>query len=271
MIAVSKSIDQLKKIAAPLAAINLGVTIRSTRDVYREKVCNLLIFWLKELVHGDTRFFNNVPGGDSIIRTIVAEELCAEWEIRNSVSTTSKQSDHIDDDDDNTMKDDSAIITAEKDISEDTEMYESTNMTYAPNTHPASTADNQYDAANIDWNPASMIQEFHQLRNEENQSWENTIANVSLKGKQPDTLMDASKRLDRETTLALASQIQLEFKKKLRLDYFMLYDLKLWKEMRIALRELYIASLAPSRIFKKTLGKMTTRKFDWQGINNDST
>lgn len=263
MIAVSKSVDQLKKIAAPLAAINLGVTIRSTRDVYREKVCNLLIFWLKELVHGDTRFFNNVPGGDAIIRTIVAEELCAEWEIRNSVSTTSKQSVHPgddDDDDENIMKDDSAMLTTEKGISEDTEMYESTNTTYAPSTHPASTADSQYDAANIDWNPASMIQEFHQLRSEENQSWENTIANVSLKGKQPDTLMDPSKRLDRETTMALASQIQLEFKKKLRLDYFMLYDLKLWKEMRIALRELYIASLAPSRTFKKTLGNMTTRE-----------
>lgn len=259
MIAVSKSVDQLKKIAAPLAAINLGVTIRSTRDVYREKVCNLLIFWLKELVHGDTRFFSNVSGGDAIIRTIIAEELCAEWEIRNSVSTTSKQPDHPDDVDD-TMKDDSAMLTTEKSISEDIEMYESTNTAYAPSTQPASTADGQHDAANIDWNPASMIQEFHQLRSEENQSWENTIANVSLKGKQPDTLMDPSKRLDRETTMALASQIQLEFKKKLRLDYFMLYDLKLWKEMRIALRELYIASLAPSRTFKKTLGTIVTRE-----------
>ncbi|KAG1432825.1 hypothetical protein G6F57_022663 [Rhizopus arrhizus] len=58
-----------------------------------------------------------------------------------------------------------------------------------------------------------------------------------------------------------ATDLQKEFVTKLRLDYLMLYDLKLWKEIRIALRELYIASLASNPYFKKILGKRLTRNY----------
>lgn len=271
IIAVSKDIAELRKIAAPLSAINLGVTIRPAKETFREQVCGLLVDWLNELVNGRKRFFQNIHNGDAVIRNILSEELCAEWELRlplalltTGLRTNNNTNDDGDEDDEDDMKDDMAMATS--DIAEDVEMFEpdaDTNINSKPES-PESFASspiiyrNQCDIASIDWDPAAMVREYQQLRNGEVAFGESLTTDgsgksASAEGKKPVAL-------NKETAYS-AMGMQKEFEEKLRLDYFMLYDLKLWKEVRISLRELYISTLASSPHFKKILGKRLARNY----------
>ncbi|KAI9487149.1 MAG: hypothetical protein EXX96DRAFT_605151 [Benjaminiella poitrasii] len=279
IIAVSKNIEELRKIAAPLSAINLGVTIRPAKDTFREQTCGLLVDWLNELIKGRKRFFANVEGGDAIIRTILCEELCAEWELRlplalltTGVRTGNTTNDDGEEDEDGDMKDDMAMTNS--DIAEDVEMFEPDSDTHASSKvgSPLSFASSpivyrsQCDIASIDWDPAAMVKEYQNLRNSEI-SFGETLSNngntmnrsSNALGKQP--AVNTSNINEEEEEANSAISIQREFEEKLRLDYFMLYDLKLWKEVRISLRELYISSLASNPRFKKILGKRLARNY----------
>lgn len=271
IIAVSKDIAELRKIAAPLSAINLGVTIRPAKETFREQVCGLLVDWLNELVNGRKRFFDSIHNGDAVIRNILSEELCAEWELRlplalltTGLRTNNNTNDDGDDDDEDDMKDDMAMATS--DIAEDVEMFEpdaDTNINSKPESPESFTSSpiiyrNQCDIASIDWDPAAMVREYQQLRNVEvafgeSLSTDGPSKSAAAEGKKPIAL-------NKETAYS-AMGMQKEFEEKLRLDYFMLYDLKLWKEVRISLRELYISTLASSPHFKKILGKRLARNY----------
>lgn len=267
IIAVSKDIAELRKIAAPLSAINLGVTIRPAKETFREQVCGLLVDWLNELVNGRKRFFESIPNGDAVIRNILCEELCAEWELRLplAILTTGLRTNsntNGDEDDEDNMKDDMAMATS--DIVEDVEMFEpdaDIDISSKPGS-PESFASspiifrNQCDIASIDWDPAAMVREYQHLRSAEVSFGESLTTNrksSSAQGKKP--------ALDNKETAYSAMGMQKEFEEKLRLDYFMLYDLKLWKEVRISLRELYISTLASNPYFKKILGKRLARNY----------
>lgn len=294
IIAVSNDIQELRKIAAPLSAINLGVTIRPAKETFREQVCGLLVDWLNELVNGRKRFFTNINNGDAVIRNILCEELCAEWELRlplallttglrstnNSNEIEEEDEDEEDEDD---MKDDMAMTTS--DIAEDVEMFEpdsaenttnnnnnnnptGTTKPNSPESFVSSSSSpiiyrHQCDIASIDWDPAAMVREYQHLRSLEVEFGESLLPNNNpqapvsavAEGKKPNN------NNNKDNTAYAAMNMQKEFEEKLRLDYFMLYDLKLWKEVRISLRELYIASLASSPHFKRILGKRLARNY----------
>ncbi|KAI8980835.1 hypothetical protein BDB01DRAFT_187703 [Pilobolus umbonatus] len=269
IIYLSSDIKELRKIAAPLSAINLGVTIRPAKETFREQVCGVLVDWLNELVSGRKRFFENVAGGDDIIRSILCEELCADWELRlplailaNTYRAANPATEDGDDEDEDDTKDEMAIAS---DTAEDVEMFEPDGDDH---THQGSSKSDSPDSAlsgppnynapcdiaTIDWSPGKMVEEYQLLREEE-ESFAMTL-----------TTSDRSRPIYGETsggkdTLQAALSMQKEFEEKLRLDYFMLYDLKLWKEVRISLRELYISTLASSPHFKKTLGKRLARNY----------
>ncbi|GAN09079.1 conserved hypothetical protein [Mucor ambiguus] len=278
IIAVSQDIAELRKIAAPLSAINLGVTIRPAKETFREQVCGLLVDWLNELVNGRNRFFQHIDNGDAVIRNMVCEELCAEWELRlplallttgvRASNAAANEDGDEDDDDEGDMKDDSIAASV---VVEDVEMLDpESDAQHSSSSKPGSPASfssspiiyrNQCDVASIDWDPAAMVREYQDLRHSEVAFGEslldtNAVSETALGKKPVITTMDDSKQ-DAQAAMA----IQKEFEEKLRLDYFMLYDLKLWKEVRISLRELYIASLASNPRFKKILGKRLARNY----------
>ncbi|KAG0171555.1 hypothetical protein DFQ28_000812 [Apophysomyces sp. BC1034] len=273
IIAESTNIEHLRKIAAPLASINLGVTIRPARDTFREQVAGLLVDWLKELVNGQARFFNDINDGDSVIRTILCEELCAEWELRlplalltTGIRTGRIITDDVDDEEEE-MKDD--VATMNSDAAEDVEMFDpdssSTSRQIKIGSPGSSDSSpiiyrNQRDVASIDWNPAAMVREYQRLREDEEEIGDNMTTKSSQKKSANKTSAGkkaASSVKDTQSPMSISK----EFEEKLRLDYFMLYDLKLWKEVRISLRELYIASLASNAVFKKALGKRLARNY----------
>ncbi|KAI8645793.1 hypothetical protein BD408DRAFT_480312 [Parasitella parasitica] len=275
IIAVSKNISELRKIAAPLSAINLGVTIRPAKETFREQVCGLLVEWLNQLVKGKTRFFRQIENGDAVIRNIVCEELCADWELclplallTTDVRASNPANDEADENEDGDVKNGIGLTTCA--VAEDVEMFDpesdaqSSSKPGSPESFSSSPViyRNQCDVASIEWDPAAMVREYQAMRSSEIAFGEslfniNPVSQTAL-GKKPVTSGDASiDKVDSQSAML----IQKEFEEKLRLDYFMLYDLKLWKEVRISLRELYIASLASNPRFKKILGKRLARNY----------
>lgn len=270
----------------------MGVTIRPARATFREQVCGLLVEWLKEIISGQVRFFSQVPGGDALIRNILCEELCAEWELRLPLAilttgsrTNRSASDVIDvvqtgirvgSDNDTTaaptttdefptifnytMTSSASTNANNNNNSEDVDMYDPDASNQYQSQFkvgsPASTSSspvvyrNQCDVATIDWDPAAMVREYQNLRIEE----ETFGDSLTLHSKR---IADGKKPVSvPQETMLIAKNMQKEFEEKLRIDYFMLYDLKLWKEIRISLRELYISSLASNPTYKKILGKV---------------
>lgn len=69
----SDDIDKLLRIAATLEQIRVTVTVRSSRDTFREQMCGTIIEWLKDI--------SGCSVGDdhSILRTIVCEEMLKPW------------------------------------------------------------------------------------------------------------------------------------------------------------------------------------------------
>ncbi|KAI9244727.1 hypothetical protein BY458DRAFT_560944 [Sporodiniella umbellata] len=260
IIAVSTDVEELRKIAAPLSAINFGVTIRPAKETFREQVAGLLVDWLNELISGKHRYFASLPGGDGIIRQILCEELCREWELRAPLASLAKGTVHYDD----SLEDGSdlrqGVYVVSSLMGEDIEMFEPEDdmrpmdrLEHRKKRLPTTHAENpRGDVAIIEWDPVAMVNEYHHVRNDEIR-----FANTLMPKGRQSAMLDVSDAEAKQKALALST----EFATKLRLDYLMLYDLKLWKEVRIALRELYIASLASSPHYKKMLGKRLTRNY----------
>ncbi|ORX55573.1 hypothetical protein DM01DRAFT_1382719 [Hesseltinella vesiculosa] len=291
VIAMHTNIAELRKIATPLAAINLGVTIRPARSTFREQVAGLLVQWIKDLVCGPCRFFKTIPDGDSLVRDLVSQELCAEWEPRPSLAKLAARTElahaHAHGNSSSSKpisqlrhpivtldgnvtptafaEEAGTIATNNTAVNEDIDMYDANqDMTPSqyvgsPNSDSAScsslspcSSHTQADIASIDWDPASMVHEYSSLSVEE-EDFADTLTATS----KPTT--EGKKSV--QETHQLAANFQLEFEQKLRIDYLMLYDMKLWKEIRIALREIYISTLASHPASKKILGKRLTRNY----------
>ncbi|KAL0076978.1 hypothetical protein J3Q64DRAFT_1811303 [Phycomyces blakesleeanus] len=276
IIATSHNIDELRKVAAPLAAINFGVTIRPAQETFREQVCGLLVDWLKELVNGQTRFFNSIEYGDGVIRSVLCETLCGEWELRlplallTTETRNERASSEAEEDEDEIKHERGEIGIGQTSETEDVEMFDpdsrsssrpiKINSPQSLDTSPIIYR-NQCDVASIDWEPAAMVKEYQQLKEEEERYGDMLDAKGTAKKPLSDSA--AGKRVIRDSkdAVRLGLHMQKEFEEKLRLDYLMLYDLKLWKEVRISLRELYISTLASSTVYKKVLGRRLARNY----------
>ncbi|KAI9027159.1 hypothetical protein CLU79DRAFT_26254 [Phycomyces nitens] len=276
IIATSHNIDELRKVAAPLAAINFGVTIRPAQETFREQVCGLLVDWLKELVNGQTRFFNSIEYGDGVIRSVLCETLCGEWELRpplvllTTELRNERASSEAEEDEDEIKNERGGMGIGQASETEDVEMFDpdsgsaarpaKENISQSLDTNPI-VFQAKYDVASIDWEPAAMVKEYQQIKEEEERYGD--LLDAKGSPKQPLSDSAAGKRVVRDSkdSVRLGLLMQQEFEEKLRLDYLMLYDLKLWKEVRISLRELYISTLASSTIYKKVLGRRLARNY----------
>ncbi|KAI9471425.1 hypothetical protein BDB00DRAFT_239489 [Zychaea mexicana] len=272
----SVNLDELRSMAAPLTNIGFGVTIKPARDVFREQVCAVLIDWLQELARAPFPLNEN-----DTIRTILCEEFCVCWELPRPLAILTTGSPPVrllseDEEDDledyNIASGDDTVMngseseqgemlvahTQEVEEEEDVEMDEPDEAAdivvpviehIDPDNYPI-IYQNQNDIASIEWDPAPMVKDHRRLALEE----QNFAAFLDI----PRQLIPVR---EMNETRALALAIQREFEKKRRLDYFLLYDLRVWKEVRISLRELYILTLGSNPVFKKRFGKRLVRNY----------
>ena len=288
----STNLDELRSMAAPLTNIGFGVTIKPARDVFREQVCAVLIDWLQELARTPFPLNENgiirtilceefcvcweLPRPLAILTTgsppvrLLSEDDEVDGEEEEGVEAENVEDDlddyHVETSGDDTVMNGSGFEQRQQisssststvqqqqgdQLEEDIEMDEPDEATDVvvpviehinPDNYPI-IYQNQNDIASIEWDPAPMVKDHRRLAQEE----QNFAASLDIPRQQIHVR-------EMNETRALALAVQREFEKKRRLDYFLLYDLRVWKEVRISLRELYIMTLGSNPVFKKRFG-----------------
>lgn len=98
----SEDVDRLLKRASILEQIRVTVTVRSSRDTFREQMCGTIIDWLKDI--------SGCSVGDdhSVLRTIVCEEMLKPWRM-GSPATHANVGQYGIDDEEREVSDDADI------------------------------------------------------------------------------------------------------------------------------------------------------------------
>ncbi|GAA5800849.1 hypothetical protein HPULCUR_006288 [Helicostylum pulchrum] len=77
----STNINELIEIAKIVSSIQLAVTICSSHKTVREEIAGLLLDWLKELIGSRYKFFNQVEGGNNVMRDMICKVLSEDWHL----------------------------------------------------------------------------------------------------------------------------------------------------------------------------------------------
>ncbi|KAI1315623.1 hypothetical protein EDD11_000575 [Mortierella claussenii] len=232
IVEVSSDIQRLMDIASSLADIGLVVSIRSARETFREQLCDVCISFLKSLAY--------VKGGavsqkqSLTIREIICEELCSEWRRNPSKNSTMDQQD--------------AVVEIEDDFIDI--------VGINPEDEPRSSIAHELDVDG-DMDVASRAEE----------TIESGISRSnSARGRDDDTEMASAGNDEDSSMLETASSSGVDYhssdpfaksaraglpRRKLRIDWLLLLDLKFWKLPRANLREVYIGTLVLSPKYKK--------------------
>lgn len=251
VLGTSSNLEDLRNLAAPLLHINLGVTIRPARDVFREQTAALLLYWLQQIAREPLPI-----NQDGLIRTILCEELTMPFSLPKPLTTIVRPKSEDKDKDKEKKKDkeesgddahvdgeDTIMVDVSSAVAEEKVQVSSSASGIGPSSS-SKTALPRGDIASIDWDPVPMVEEYRRLAVEEMEFDKMMLSERSN-----------SNWSNQEETQRMAQDIQTEFEQTLQLDYFLLYDLRLWKEVRLALRELYIATLTTEAPYKKILGE----------------
>ncbi|ETN39410.1 uncharacterized protein HMPREF1541_05633 [Cyphellophora europaea CBS 101466] len=86
----SRDLKQLTKMAKIIEQIKITVTIRSSRDTYREQMCGTIIEWLSDIAGC------SIGGDHHILRRTICEELLQVWRVGSQASNAQTGRDSID-------------------------------------------------------------------------------------------------------------------------------------------------------------------------------
>ncbi|KAK9767314.1 E3 ubiquitin-protein ligase ubr1 [Basidiobolus ranarum] len=215
---ISSSIPRLQRVADRISSIGLSVTIRSARDNFREEISGMFIQWLKELSVGKRGQIGSVMKGK--ILHVFMETLCEVLGQEPSVYFYD-QYDVGDSQSEGGSDTGSNICMDEDEESYDPIGANEDRVSMDYNTYPSVT---------------TMVVDDEQPNNRD----ESQLPNLSRsKGQTSKT-----DELSSEFTDGSRSN-------RLRLDKLLIYDLRLWREARNSLRELYITASVAIPWFKK--------------------
>jgi len=193
--------------------------VRSARDTFREGMCGLFIDWLKDLAGG------KIGSDSTLLKNIICEELCKEWNKPHGANIDMKlrirfagdtQNDEVEGTNEY-MSDDEVMVMIDDD--NDVNVEDDTSNEYRQSVEFSG----DYD----------VLMEEH--------------SNDTIEP------MDEDESIIYRGTSSLMQIIE-DFKRKLRLDKLLILDLRLWKEARAGLRELYIGTLVTNTEYKKIMG-----------------
>ncbi|CAG8595325.1 6037_t:CDS:2, partial [Acaulospora morrowiae] len=223
IVELSEDIPRLLTISREISSIGLAVTVRSARDTFREGMCGLFIDWLKDLVKGKIR------SNGTLLGDIVCEELCKEWKRPH--------------------------LTKHPRIKEHDEKNRAYNEVFIGDRQNAYMSDDEVMVVIENDNGPPVDIDYNQS------SGYGGDYDVSMEEESDDTIepMDEDESIiQRGTTLM---QSIADFKKKLRLDVLLHLDVRLWKEARSGLRELYVRTLLVNPEYKKIMGIRFARNY----------
>ncbi|KAI9673882.1 MAG: hypothetical protein M1817_002088 [Caeruleum heppii] len=319
---IGKLLDKSKVIEQ----IKVTVTIRSSRDTFREQMCGTIIEWLGDIAGG------SVGDDHDLLRHTICEEMLKQWRtgseasnaeigrngiddheqdeeesfnrlnfgtagthrnFRLNVTTTGvravemEESDNADDDDDDDEDDDDdddddeegegddedemeldmdlGTMDADGDLDmesveepeDDTEVAEATYAGWPPPPPPPPAPPRRRD---LERTPSDS--------DETERAVLSTNPDARRRNQIPKTPAEISGRAHRvrvashwlETPAGFCYRprvpppLEEDLWKRVRLDYMILFDLRLWKKARIDLRDLYISTVVTIPRFKRILG-----------------
>ncbi|RUP52467.1 hypothetical protein BC936DRAFT_145224, partial [Jimgerdemannia flammicorona] len=226
IIEMSDDIDRLLNIARVVSRVGLAVTVRSARDTFREHVSGMLLLWLKELTCGKLRLFPHFGDGVTVLRDILCAELCSEWR-RGVSSAAANRGPRHDDPEDEEM-----AYTDEETAGDDVVMEERREEEEAA-SEGIVELDADVDITEAEWDVVRGAEE------DDTETWPGVWE-------------------ERQRTSALQYE---DFRKKLRLDWLMLVDRRLWKEVRICMRDMFIGALIIKQEYKKIFAIRFARNY----------
>ena len=321
----SRDIDHLLKVARIIEQIKITVTIRSSRDTFREQMCGTIVEWLEDIAGC------SVVGENDILQRTVCEELLRSWRTGSGAFNkwvgTSGLDDHEIDEATFEKRDvlfaiahrgglrqmratmagsDPEVLTIDNDSDVDDEDDERESQLNDNDTEPG-----QMD---LDEEPAELTLENQdtdlEMQDTGELEDETEISEATYAGYPPppppppvppqqmrvqgpirtfsaDSVMDVSlptsslglktvfeipktpwparKKMQGQAPRYWLEQpeghasrdpvsLHEDLRQRVRLDWMMLFDLRLWKKARIGLRDLYISTVVKVPQFKRILG-----------------
>ena len=322
----SKNIQRLLEIAKIIEQIKITVTIRSSRDTFREQMCGTIIEWLNDIAGC------SVGQDHGILRQTICEELLKTWRLgsegsnryigkdglddhdlddqegefhgnilvqavrrqnmlrnlvarrtqddsdTNSLSNEDEDEDEIgDDNDDNTLdrtavgvdQMDLDIMTATNtegdqemrtphDMEDGAEVSEATFAGYPPPPPPPPPpAPPLYHHSRVQSSGSEIIEplaniSFAPFSSRTNLDIPTTpkTPRRKVKSRPPAYWLQQPEQSASNESLPLHEDLR----QRIRLDWLLLYDLRLWKKVRIDLRDLYITTLISTPQTKRIFG-----------------
>ncbi|KAF3768926.1 hypothetical protein M406DRAFT_337244 [Cryphonectria parasitica EP155] len=289
-------IDKLLGIATTLEHIRVTVTIRSSRDTFREQMCGTIIEWLKDI--------SGCSVGDdhSVLRTIVCEEFLKPWRMGSLATHRSVGKSGIDDeeteaaerddddsdgdgdgdaegdntptssrdamDEDEDDEEDLVMLDTAPGASEDVNMSdwradealeadEATMAGYPPPPPPPAPGVSRRTTREGDMTPSDsdvaepLIPSTIYAKNslEIPKTPGNTRRNPAPPKSGWYWLLAPAAYMDTSNVPPAENVFQ-----RVRLDWMILFDLRMWKKVRNDLRSLYISTVVTIPEFKRVLG-----------------
>lgn len=303
------------KMASILERIKITVTVRSSRDTFREQMCETIIDWMSDI--------GGCAVGDDpyLLRNVVCEELLKPWRLGSSGSNkeiglegiddhefedtekmrrryatlfrptmaanivrvqmnTNQDDDDDDDDDDDEFDEEEEIVLNEEEAEEmemeidgadqtggldgdidmdfteegidDTEAMEAALAGYPPPPPPPPPGHRNRVMTPAESDDGAEEQTRPVIDAPHKQIPQTPVEKVTPKG----PLRPSKHWLEKPEGYRAPrpSEPAEDLWQRVRLDWLVLYDLRLWKTLRIKLRHLYITNVATIPHFKRILG-----------------
>ncbi|ORZ04470.1 hypothetical protein BCR42DRAFT_198005, partial [Absidia repens] len=299
MVYTSSHLNDVMRVANKLQTIDLAVTVRSTALYGRELISGLLLAWLQRIISAPAGvFFSNSDG--LVLRDAVCHKLCDSYALPSDLATYSirtRRAYNIDDDDDmfdadeldlpeNDHDDDGGagvgnghpmFMMEEDDIEGNVLAMADIDEIIADDDHAGweSHDDEDEDHDNADNNPDSPSATTTTTTATTTTTLPSGADIADLNYNVDNWLASMKSLVDSERTIFDAigggespclptvsrDNMKKEFEKKLRLDYLLHFDLRLWKSARVMLKDLLIGSLISNFDYRPILGVRFARNY----------
>lgn len=273
----SHDVAELLRISKIIEHIKVTVTIRSARDTFREQMCGTIIEWLNDLA-GCT------VGGDTfILRNVICEELLGTWKVGSPACNTAIGQHGIDD---HSWEEERKqeiwvrgmilpmeIVAVETQVQQGDDM----DMDEPGVEEDGEGRDNDDDDDDLD--EVMELDDVHSILQRMDESYMTlaerqipigdsappasgitdgfTIPRTPGNNRLRRTNFTPPKHwVERPATIITPHPLPSyeNLRTRVRLDWLILFDLRLWKKARIDLRDLYISTVVAIPEFKRILG-----------------
>ncbi|KAJ1905419.1 E3 ubiquitin-protein ligase ubr1, partial [Tieghemiomyces parasiticus] len=241
------------RVARHLSSIRLQVSIRSARDTFREQLCALLLGWLKDLSKVSSEKYQalnlHFEGTfNSTIKNCLCTLLTKPWELvgrnarlRNALLDDNAELTEI-------PVDPVACVSPEETLDPRELVWDGVPAASIPNCPVPVLNPNQWDPTGF--TPATPVPLT-------------PAAGSDSEGDPPSSPSVADDAdLDAEDAVTDVSAPTTGNLFAHRLDWFLVYDMRLWHEVRTGLRELYMATLTLSTRHKRGIAASFATNYD---------